>query len=63
MRVRPYLIVSGSIFLAVGLLHLLRLACNWQAQIDGWLVPEWVSYIGCPIAWGLAVWAYALSRR
>lgn len=63
MSPRPYLIVSGSIFFVVGLLHLFRLLYGWQAQIGGWLVPEWLSYVGCPIAWGLAVWAIALCRR
>lgn len=63
MNARPYLIVSGSVFFAAGLLHLLRLVCGWQAQIGGWLVPGWVSYVGCPIAWALSGWAFALSRR
>lgn len=63
MSTKPYLFVSGFIFFAVGLFHLLRLVYHWPAQVGGWLVPEWLSYCGFPIAWGLSVWAYRLYRR
>ena len=35
MSTKPYLLVSGFIFFAVGLFHLLRLLYHWPAQIGG----------------------------
>jgi len=63
MSAKPYLVVSGTIFFAVGLLHLLRLIYHWPVQLGAWLVPQWLSYLGFPAAWGLAVWAYRAHRR
>ena len=63
MSAKPYLAVSGVTFFAVGLLHLLRLFYHWPVQVGVWLVPQWVSYLGLPIAWGLAFWAYRSHRR
>jgi hypothetical protein len=48
---RPYLIVSGSLFGLVALLHLLRL-------VYGWAVPEAASAIGMIVAAGLYAWAF-----
>jgi hypothetical protein len=63
MNVRIYLVISGTIFFAVGLLHLLRLLYYWPVQIGTWFLPQWLSYFGVPAAWTLAVWAYRLRRR
>jgi hypothetical protein len=63
MNPKPYLAISGIIFLGVGLLHLLRLFYGWPVQLGAWSVPHWISYVGLPLAWGLAFWAYRLHRR
>ncbi len=63
MSTKHYLALSGFIFFAVGLLHLLRLLYHWPAEIGGWLVPPSLSYFGFPIGWGLSLWAYRLHRR
>lgn len=62
MNTKPYLAITGAIFFFVGLLHLLRLIWNWPAQIGGWSVPGWLSYLGLAAAWGLCAWAYRLRR-
>ena len=36
---RSYLLISGLLFAAVTLLHLLRLVYGWPAQIGAWTVP------------------------
>lgn len=46
-------IVFGLIFV----LHVLRLAYGWEAQISGWVVPLWLSSaaigLSAVMAWGL----------
>jgi uncharacterized membrane protein len=59
---KPYLKVSGLIFLVVGILHLLRLVNHWEIAFNGGTVPMWVSIAGLPVAFGLAFWAWRLSR-
>jgi D-alanyl-D-alanine carboxypeptidase len=63
MAMRAYLWVSGLLFGAVTLVHLLRLAYGWPAQIGGWTVPLEISWLGMIIAGGLCAWAIALARR
>jgi len=58
-----YLVISGSIFLMVALLHLLRLVYHWPITIGSWTLPHWVSYVGFPAASGYCIWAFWLSRR
>lgn len=58
---RAYLVVSGLLFGAVSLLHILRLAYGWPVQIGGWTVPLGVSWIGLIVAGGLCAWAFKLS--
>jgi hypothetical protein len=60
---RPYLIVSGSLFGLVGLLHLLRLVYGWTVQVGAWVVPEAASVIGVIIAAGLCAWAFLLAHK
>jgi D-alanyl-D-alanine carboxypeptidase len=55
---RAYLWISGLIFGAVTLLHILRLAYGWQAQIGGWTVPLELSWLGVIVAGGLCAWAF-----
>lgn len=63
MGLKPYLLVTGVVFFVVGLVHLIRLGCDWVVQIGPWAVPGWVSFVGCPVAWVLSVWAFGLARR
>jgi hypothetical protein len=59
---KNYLIVSGIIFGVVAVLHALRLALNWQAQIGAWGVPMWASWIGIVVSGALCVWAFQVAR-
>lgn len=63
MSRKPYLLISGTIFLAVALLHLLRLAYGVSVVVGGWVVPIWPSFFGLPVAAGLGLWASSLARR
>jgi hypothetical protein len=59
---RSYLVVSGLLFGAVALLHLLRLIYGWPAGVGTVSMPLWVSTIGLVVAGALCVWAFALVR-
>lgn len=58
-----YLLVSGAIFLLVGLLHLSRLIYHWPVTVGGTPIPQILSYVGFPVATGYAVWAFWLLRK
>ena len=57
---RAYLWSSGLIFGAVTLVHVLRLAYGWPAQIGGWAVPLELSWLGVIVAGGVCAWAFRL---
>jgi hypothetical protein len=60
---RSYLLVSGILFGAVALAHLLRLIYAWPVQLGGETVPLWISVIGIVVAGALCAWAFALARE
>jgi hypothetical protein len=59
---RGYLVVSGVLFGAVALLHLLRLIYGWPAAVGTMSMPLWVSAVGLVVTGGLCLWAFALVR-
>jgi hypothetical protein len=63
MSHKVYLILSGSIFFLVGMLHLLRLVFHWTIVLGPWIAPYWASYVGLPVALAYSVWAYWLWRK
>jgi hypothetical protein len=60
MSLKLYLIISGAIFFFVGLFHLLRLHYDWPVIVGTTMIPNALSYIGCPVSLGYAVWAFWL---
>ena len=60
---RRYLHITGAIFGIVAIVHILRLAFGWPAQIAGWSVPMWVSWVAIVLAGGLCLWAFRLAAR
>jgi hypothetical protein len=60
---RSYLLVSGVVFGAVTLLHVLRLVLDWPAQVGSWAVPLWFSWCGVLAAGALCAWALSLAAR
>lgn len=61
MKQKNYLQVSGLIFTAVALMHVLRLVFGWQVTFDAWSVPVWASVIGAAVAGYLAYSAFKLK--
>lgn len=58
-----YVTVSGAIFAAIAVLHAARIAYGWSAEISGWVVPMWASWVALLIAGCLAVAAYRLMSK
>lgn len=54
MSNQTYRAVTGPIFGAIAFLHLLRLVWGWEAMIDFWIVPQWLSWAALFIAGGLS---------
>ena len=62
MSLKLYLIVSGAIFLLVGLFHSLQLVYHWPIQVGAHTVPFALSYVGCPVSIAYCLWACWLLR-
>lgn len=62
MKAKQFYLVSGAIFSAVALMHVLRLVYSWEVVIGGFMMPMWASYIGVLIAGYLAYSAFQVGR-
>ena len=54
--------VSGFIFLAVAVLHGLRVINEWEFSYDEWMVPMWVSWVAIILTLYLAYSAFQLKK-
>ena len=63
MKPRAYLLVTGSIFAAVAVGHLLRLIRQLPVRVGELDIPMWVSVAGLIATGALSAWAFALARR
>ena len=63
MSIKAYLTITGIIFAAVAIMHLLRLIYQWPVQIGTFVIPIWVSCAGLLVASMLFVWAFLLLRK
>ena len=55
---REYCTVSGLIFTLVAIAHLLRIVLSMSVQVDDYVVPMYVSWLGVAVTGVLAVWAF-----
>ncbi len=62
MSVKNFSLVSAFIFLAIGLLHVLRIVYGAEAVIAGWYVPMWASGAGSIVAFVLAFFGFQINR-
>lgn len=63
LSLKLYLVLSGTIFFMVGMLHLLRLLNHWPIVVGTYVVPHGLSFVGLPVATAYAVWALCLLGR
>ncbi|MEK9183950.1 MAG: hypothetical protein AAB890_02660 [Patescibacteria group bacterium] len=54
MNQKTYYGLTGTIFSLITLLHLSRILMGWEANIGGWDVPMWLSWLAVVIAGYLA---------
>jgi len=58
-----YLILSGTIFLLVAVLHLCRLVYHWPIVVGPTTIPFALSYVGLPASAAYCAWAIWLLVR
>ena len=63
MKQKTFSLAAGAIFGLIALLHLLRLLFGWEAIIDGWPVPRWISWMALVIAGYFAFAGMRLGRK
>ena len=63
MNSRAYLVISGTIFGIVAILHLLRVVNGWAVVVGPWSAPMWISWLGTLLPAVLCVWALRLASR
>ena len=63
MRGRLYFVLSGGLFGLIALAHLVRLVNQTPAQLGGWAVPFWLSWLALIVPGFLCLWAFRLASR
>lgn len=53
--------VGGTVFAAMALAHLVRLAAGWSLVVGPWDVPRWVSLMAAALLAGLSFWFFYLA--
>lgn len=59
---KTFLLVSGVVFGAVSLMHLVRAINSWEFVVGPLNLPMAVSWVGFLVTLGLCVWAFWLFR-
>ncbi len=62
MRKKTYMTTVALVFLAIAVLHGLRLYLGWEGIIGGWEVPRWLSWGAVAVA-GYLSWQGFAHRR
>lgn len=63
MNSKQYLQITSVIFIAISLLHGLRLYRGWEAVIADWSMPIWLSWLALVIAAFLAISGIKLAKK
>jgi hypothetical protein len=42
---QSFSLLAGIIFTIIALLHLLRIIYGWDPVVEGWTVPQWISWV------------------
>ena len=63
MNQKAFVKITASIFLIIFALHLLRILSNWEAQIGGWSVPFWLSWLALILSGYLTYQGFKISQK
>ncbi len=63
MNQKTFSLTVGVIFLAIALLHALRIVFGWEAIIGGLAVRKWVSWVALVVAGYLAYEGFRLGKK
>ena len=53
-----YVVVSGVLFGVIAVVQAVRALNQWPAQVGGFDIPVWVSWVAMVVAGSLCVWAF-----
>src|SRR6266699_1173665 len=59
---KTYMTVTATLFLVMGIVHLLRIIFGWQVEIGGLSIPFWASWLALPVAGALAYFGFTQNR-
>jgi uncharacterized membrane protein len=62
MTQRTFSLITAVLFSLIALLHAVRLLRGWEVNIEGAVVPIWISWIGLAIAAYLAYEGFRLAK-
>jgi hypothetical protein len=57
-----YMTLTAVVFLAVAIVHLLRIIFGWPVEIGGLSIPFWVSWLALLVAGALAYFGFTQRR-
>jgi hypothetical protein len=63
MSQKTYCLISGTLFLIIAVMHLLRLILGWEVSIAGWTAPAWISILGLIVPGLLSAAGFSVARR
>lgn len=63
MNQKDFSFIAGMIFAIITILHLVRIAYGWNAVINDWSVPMWLSWITIIVAGCLAYQGLKLGKK
>ena len=62
MSRNTYLTVTATLFVTVGIVHLLRIIFGWSVEIGSWNIPFWVSWLALFASGALAYFGLTQKR-
>jgi hypothetical protein len=62
-RERKFLLLGGTVFTLVALLHLSRIFFGWDFVIGSWAAPYWLNGVGAVITAFLAYTSFHFAKR
>lgn len=62
MEAKSYALLAAVLFAIIGLLQLARAVLGWEIELNGAIVPVWVSWIAGAVGLLLAWLGYGASR-